>query len=92
MHRDKVTEMQIRRQYQHMCHVFRVTYSVDDILMRLFFFPFQRVRLEAHVKFSILWHLTRDLNMNKFSPFIRTFDRLVDVVKLPNLFKTIVFP
>lgn len=72
--------------------MFTVIHSVDDILKRsFFFFPFQRVRLEAHVKFSILWHLTRDLNMNKFSPFIRTFDRWVDVVKLPNLFKTIVF-
>lgn len=38
MHRDKVTEMQIRRQYQHMCLVFTVTHSMDDILMHLFFF------------------------------------------------------
>lgn len=40
--------------------------------------PFQRIRLEAHVKFSVLWHLTRDLNMTK-SSFNRTFDRYVSL-------------
>ncbi|KAL7842937.1 hypothetical protein SRHO_G00246260 [Serrasalmus rhombeus] len=35
----------------------------------------KRIRLEAHVKFSVLWHLTRDLNITKSSPFSRTFDR-----------------
>ncbi|TRY84642.1 hypothetical protein DNTS_001365 [Danionella cerebrum] len=34
-----------------------------------------RIRLEAHVKFSVLWHLTRDLNITKSSPFNRSFDR-----------------
>lgn len=29
------------------------------------------------MKFSVLWHLTRDLNITKSSPFSRTFDRLV---------------
>ncbi|MGH0139148.1 UNVERIFIED_CONTAM: hypothetical protein FKN15_057972 [Acipenser sinensis] len=37
----------------------------------------KKIRLEAHVKFSVLWHLTRDLNINKSSPFNRTFDRQV---------------
>lgn len=29
------------------------------------------------MKFSVLWHLTRDLNITKSSPFNRTFDRYV---------------
>lgn len=33
--------------------------------------------MEAHAKFAVLWHLTRDLHINKSSSFGRTFDRLV---------------
>lgn len=32
--------------------------------------------MEAHAKFAVLWHLTRDLHINK-SSFARSFDRLV---------------
>lgn len=42
----------------------------------LWFGP-QRIRMEAHAKFAVLWHLTRDLHINKSSSFGRTFDRLV---------------
>ncbi|KAI1241114.1 Protein dopey-1, partial [Lamprotornis superbus] len=34
-----------------------------------------KVRMEAHAKFAVLWHLTRDLHINKSSSFGRTFDR-----------------
>ncbi|KAF2977060.1 hypothetical protein EK904_014203 [Melospiza melodia maxima] len=42
-----------------------------------FFFQFlsEKVRMEAHAKFAVLWHLTRDLHINKSSSFGRTFDR-----------------
>lgn len=33
--------------------------------------------MEAHAKFAVLWHLTRDLHINKSSSFARSFDRLV---------------
>lgn len=33
------------------------------------------------MKFSVLWHLTRDLNITKSSPFNRTFDRWVSLIK-----------
>ncbi|TNN02953.1 hypothetical protein fugu_010440 [Takifugu bimaculatus] len=47
----------------------------EDVISQQLMHRDKRIRLEAHVKFSVLWHLTRDLNMNKSSPFIRTFDR-----------------
>uniref|UniRef100_H3CN39 DOP1 leucine zipper like protein A n=1 Tax=Tetraodon nigroviridis TaxID=99883 RepID=H3CN39_TETNG len=47
----------------------------EDVISQQLMHRDKTIRLEAHVKFSILWHLTRDLNMNKSSPFIRTFDR-----------------
>ncbi|NWS47321.1 DOP1 protein, partial [Probosciger aterrimus] len=34
-----------------------------------------KIRMEAHAKFAVLWHLTRDLHINKSSSFGRTFDR-----------------
>ncbi|NWR96152.1 DOP1 protein, partial [Motacilla alba] len=40
----------------------------------LWFGP-QKIRMEAHAKFAVLWHLTRDLHINKSSSFGRTFDR-----------------
>jgi hypothetical protein len=42
----------------------------------LFHIPPQKIRMEAHAKFAVLWHLTRDLHINK-SSFARSFDRLV---------------
>ncbi|KAK7886470.1 hypothetical protein WMY93_026091 [Mugilogobius chulae] len=47
----------------------------EDVISKQLMHRDKRIRLEAHVKFSILWHLTRDLNMTKSSPFNRTFDR-----------------
>lgn len=46
----------------------------EDVISQQLMHRDKRIRLEAHVKFSILWHLTRDLNMTK-SSFNRTFDR-----------------
>ncbi|XP_061677306.1 protein dopey-1 isoform X1 [Syngnathoides biaculeatus] len=47
----------------------------EDVISQQLMHSDKRIRLEAHVKFSVLWHLTRDLNMTKSSPFNRTFDR-----------------
>ncbi|XP_024861036.1 protein dopey-1 isoform X1 [Kryptolebias marmoratus] len=47
----------------------------EDVISQHLMHRDKRVRLEAHVKFSVLWHLTRDLNITKSSPFSRTFDR-----------------
>ncbi|XP_061529813.1 protein dopey-1 isoform X2 [Phycodurus eques] len=47
----------------------------EDVISQQLMHCDKKIRLEAHVKFSVLWHLTRDLNMTKSSPFNRTFDR-----------------
>ncbi|XP_076837003.1 protein DOP1A isoform X2 [Brachyhypopomus gauderio] len=47
----------------------------EDVISQQLMHRNKRIRLEAHVKFSVLWHLTRDLNISKSSPFSRTFDR-----------------
>uniref|UniRef100_A0A3B3BGG5 DOP1 leucine zipper like protein A n=1 Tax=Oryzias melastigma TaxID=30732 RepID=A0A3B3BGG5_ORYME len=47
----------------------------EDVISQQLMHKDKRIRLEAHVKFSVLWHLTRDLNITKSSPFSRTFDR-----------------
>ncbi|XP_068611314.1 protein dopey-1 [Brachionichthys hirsutus] len=47
----------------------------EDVMSQQLMHRDKRIRLEAHVKFSVLWHLTRDLNITKSSPFNRTFDR-----------------
>ncbi|XP_076006410.1 protein DOP1A [Genypterus blacodes] len=47
----------------------------EDVISQQLMHRDKRIRLEAHVKFSVLWHLTRDLNLTKSSPFNRTFDR-----------------
>ncbi|KAJ8411492.1 hypothetical protein AAFF_G00163000 [Aldrovandia affinis] len=47
----------------------------EDVISQQLMHSDKRIRLEAHVKFSVLWHLTRDLNITKSSPFNRTFDR-----------------
>ncbi|KAF7692896.1 hypothetical protein HF521_010506 [Silurus meridionalis] len=47
----------------------------EDVISNQLMHRDKRIRLEAHVKFSVLWHLTRDLNITKSSPFSRTFDR-----------------
>uniref|UniRef100_A0A673VX74 DOP1 leucine zipper like protein A n=1 Tax=Salmo trutta TaxID=8032 RepID=A0A673VX74_SALTR len=47
----------------------------EDVISQQLMHRDKVIRLEAHVKFSVLWHLTRDLNITKSSPFNRTFDR-----------------
>ncbi|XP_061805562.2 protein DOP1A isoform X3 [Nerophis lumbriciformis] len=47
----------------------------EDVISQQLMHRDKKIRLEAHVKFSVLWHLTRDLNITKSSPFNRTFDR-----------------
>ncbi|KAK9513344.1 hypothetical protein VZT92_026884 [Zoarces viviparus] len=47
----------------------------EDVISQQLMHRDKRIQLEAHVKFSVLWHLTRDLNITKSSPFNRTFDR-----------------
>lgn len=47
----------------------------EDVISQKLMHRDKRIRLESHVKFSVLWHLTRDLNITKSSPFNRTFDR-----------------
>ncbi|XP_063735612.1 LOW QUALITY PROTEIN: protein dopey-1 [Eleginops maclovinus] len=47
----------------------------EDVISQKLMHRDKRIRLESHVKFSVLWHLTRDLNIIKSSPFNRTFDR-----------------
>ncbi|XP_075869047.1 protein DOP1A isoform X3 [Nelusetta ayraudi] len=47
----------------------------EDVISQQLMHRDKRIRLQAHVKFSVLWHLTRDLNITKSSPFSRTFDR-----------------
>ncbi|KAK5609388.1 Protein dopey-1 [Crenichthys baileyi] len=49
--------------------------TCEDVISQQLMHRDKRIRLEAHVKFSVLWHLTRDLNITKSSPFSRTFDR-----------------
>ncbi|KAL2084817.1 hypothetical protein ACEWY4_020335 [Coilia grayii] len=49
--------------------------TCEDVISQQLMHRDKRVRLETHVKFSVLWHLTRDLNITKSSPFNRTFDR-----------------
>ncbi|XP_052002728.1 protein dopey-1 isoform X2 [Xyrauchen texanus] len=47
----------------------------EDVISQQLMHRDKRIRLEAHVKFSVLWHLTRDLNITKSSSYNRTFDR-----------------
>ncbi|KAM9309502.1 protein DOP1A isoform 2-T2 [Pholidichthys leucotaenia] len=47
----------------------------EDVISQQLMHRDKHIRLQAHVKFSVLWHLTRDLNITKASPFSRTFDR-----------------
>lgn len=49
----------------------------EDVISQQLTHRDKKVRMEAHAKFAVLWHLTRDLHINKSSSFGRTFDRLV---------------
>uniref|UniRef100_A0A8C3QYH2 DOP1 leucine zipper like protein A n=1 Tax=Cyanoderma ruficeps TaxID=181631 RepID=A0A8C3QYH2_9PASS len=47
----------------------------EDVISQQLTHRDKKVRMEAHAKFAVLWHLTRDLHVNKSSSFGRTFDR-----------------
>uniref|UniRef100_UPI00398E42B7 protein DOP1A n=1 Tax=Pristiophorus japonicus TaxID=55135 RepID=UPI00398E42B7 len=47
----------------------------EDVISQHLLHKDKKIRMEAHVKFSVLWHITRDLLINKSSSFNRTFDR-----------------
>ncbi|NXI24603.1 DOP1 protein, partial [Sterrhoptilus dennistouni] len=47
----------------------------EDVISQQLTHRDKAIRMEAHAKFAVLWHLTRDLHVNKSSSFGRTFDR-----------------
>ncbi|XP_051867917.1 protein dopey-1 isoform X1 [Pristis pectinata] len=47
----------------------------EDVISQQLLHKDKKIRMEAHLKFSVLWHITRDLLINKSSSFKRTFDR-----------------
>ncbi|XP_067900808.1 protein dopey-1 isoform X4 [Heterodontus francisci] len=47
----------------------------EDVISQQLLHKDKRICMEAHVNFSVLWHITRDLLINKSSSFNRTFDR-----------------
>ncbi|NWV46563.1 DOP1 protein, partial [Daphoenositta chrysoptera] len=47
----------------------------EDVISQQLTHRDKAMRMEAHAKFAVLWHLTRDLHINKSSSFGRTFDR-----------------
>ncbi|KAM7173394.1 protein DOP1A isoform 1-T3 [Macrochelys suwanniensis] len=47
----------------------------EDVISQQLTHRDKKIRMEAHAKFAVLWHLTRDLHINKSSSFGRSFDR-----------------
>ncbi|KAL2792177.1 protein dopey-1 isoform e [Daubentonia madagascariensis] len=47
----------------------------EDVISQQLTHKDKKLRMEAHAKFGVLWHLTRDLHINKSSSFARSFDR-----------------
>uniref|UniRef100_UPI00358F4F3A protein dopey-1-like n=1 Tax=Myxine glutinosa TaxID=7769 RepID=UPI00358F4F3A len=47
----------------------------EDVISRDLASHITALRVEAHKKFSVLWHLTRDVQRGKATAFTRTFDR-----------------
>ncbi|KAM8952672.1 protein DOP1A isoform 2-T2 [Pelodytes ibericus] len=47
----------------------------EDVISQQLTNKDKKIRLEAHGRFAVLWHLTRDLHINKSSSYGRTFDR-----------------
>uniref|UniRef100_A0A8C5Q2B3 DOP1 leucine zipper like protein A n=1 Tax=Leptobrachium leishanense TaxID=445787 RepID=A0A8C5Q2B3_9ANUR len=47
----------------------------EDIISQQLTHKDKKIRMEAHGRFAVLWHLTRDLHINKSSSYGRTFDR-----------------
>ncbi|XP_040596269.1 protein dopey-1 isoform X6 [Mesocricetus auratus] len=46
----------------------------EDVISQQLTHKDKKIRMEAHARFAVLWHLTRDLHINK-SSFARSFDR-----------------
>ncbi|KAM8777846.1 protein DOP1A isoform 4-T4 [Rhynchonycteris naso] len=47
----------------------------EDVISQQLTHKDKKIKMEAHAKFAVLWHLTRDLHINKPSSFARSFDR-----------------
>uniref|UniRef100_A0A8D0GIS9 DOP1 leucine zipper like protein A n=1 Tax=Sphenodon punctatus TaxID=8508 RepID=A0A8D0GIS9_SPHPU len=47
----------------------------EDVISQQLTHRDKKIRMEAHAQFAVLWHLTRDLHINKSSSFGRSFDR-----------------
>ncbi|XP_053237329.1 protein dopey-1 isoform X2 [Podarcis raffonei] len=47
----------------------------EDVISQQLTHRDKKIRTEAHAKFAVLWHLTRDLHINKSSSYGRSFDR-----------------
>ncbi|KAM3852165.1 protein DOP1A [Vipera latastei] len=47
----------------------------EDVISQQLTHRDKKIRMEAHAKFAVLWHLTRDLHINKSSSYGRSFDR-----------------
>ncbi|KAM6186211.1 protein DOP1A isoform 2-T2 [Rhynchocyon petersi] len=47
----------------------------EDVISQQLTNKDKKIRMEAHAKFAVLWHLTRDLHISKSSSFARSFDR-----------------
>ncbi|KAG8444835.1 hypothetical protein GDO86_009840 [Hymenochirus boettgeri] len=47
----------------------------EDVISQQLTHKDKKIRMVAHGRFAVLWHLTRDLHINKSSSFGRTFDR-----------------
>ncbi|CAH2249210.1 Hypothetical predicted protein [Pelobates cultripes] len=49
--------------------------TCEDVISQQLTHKDKKLRMEAHGRFAVLWHLTRDLHINKSSSYGRTFDR-----------------
>ncbi|XP_068137647.1 protein dopey-1 isoform X4 [Hyperolius riggenbachi] len=47
----------------------------EDVISQQLTHKDKKIKMEAHGRFAVLWHLTRDLHVNKSSSYGRTFDR-----------------
>ncbi|XP_071998137.1 protein DOP1A isoform X2 [Engystomops pustulosus] len=47
----------------------------EDVISQQLTHKDKKIRMEAHGRFAVLWHLTRDLHINKSATYGRTFDR-----------------
>ncbi|XP_049752185.1 protein dopey-1 isoform X3 [Elephas maximus indicus] len=47
----------------------------EDVISQQLTHKDKKIRMDAHAKFAVLWHLTRDLHINKSPSFARSFDR-----------------